>query len=102
MRSVPGLRFGLLLRRPPREDPRPGRNAIALPSHPTAVTCRRWNWRQSRRTQLTEATTSAFFIFDRLDGLAIDEPHAAVDELERLLLDRWPDCHLDRLERHAL
>ncbi|HEX2176812.1 MAG TPA: phenylalanine--tRNA ligase beta subunit-related protein, partial [Nocardioidaceae bacterium] len=49
------------------------------------VTCRRWNWRQGRRTQLTESTTRAFFVFDRLDGLAIDELHGAADELAGLL-----------------
>jgi DNA/RNA-binding domain of Phe-tRNA-synthetase-like protein len=30
------------------------------------VTCRRWNWRQEPRTQLTEATKNAFFVFDSL------------------------------------
>lgn len=62
------------------------------------VTCRRWNWRQGRRTQITDATTRAFFVFDRLEGLALDDLHVAVDELSGLLLDRWPDCHLSRLE----
>jgi DNA/RNA-binding domain of Phe-tRNA-synthetase-like protein len=65
------------------------------------VTCRRWNWRQGRRTQLTDDTTRAFFVFDRLDGLTVDELHDAADELSGLLRDRWPNCHLDRLERHA-
>jgi DNA/RNA-binding domain of Phe-tRNA-synthetase-like protein len=65
------------------------------------VTCRRWNWRQGRRTQLTDDTTRAFFVFDRLDGLAVDELHAAADELSHLLRDRWPTCDLDRLERRA-
>jgi DNA/RNA-binding domain of Phe-tRNA-synthetase-like protein len=65
------------------------------------VTCRRWNWRQGRRTQLTESTTRAFFVFDRVDGLTVDALHPAADELSHLLLDRWPDCHIDRLERHA-
>lgn len=65
------------------------------------VTCRRWNWRQGRRTQLTEETTRAFFVFDRLDGLGVDELHAAVDELAGLLRERWPACALDRIERGA-
>jgi DNA/RNA-binding domain of Phe-tRNA-synthetase-like protein len=65
------------------------------------VTCRRWNWRQGRRTQLTGDTTRAFFVFDRLDGLTVDELYHAADELSELLRDRWPNCHLDRLERHA-
>jgi DNA/RNA-binding domain of Phe-tRNA-synthetase-like protein len=63
------------------------------------VTCRRWNWRQGRRTQLTADTTRAFFVFDRLDGLTVDELHHAADELSDLLLDRWPSCHLERVER---
>ena len=45
------------------------------------VTCRRWNWRQGRRTALTEDTTRALFIFDRLEPLALDALEAAVDEL---------------------
>jgi DNA/RNA-binding domain of Phe-tRNA-synthetase-like protein len=65
------------------------------------VTCRRWNWRQGRRTQLTDATTRAFFVFDRLDGLPVDWLHHAADELSQLLRDRWPDCRLERLERAA-
>jgi DNA/RNA-binding domain of Phe-tRNA-synthetase-like protein len=65
------------------------------------VTCRRWNWRQGRRTQLTEDTTRAFFVFDRLDGLTVAELHDAADELSDLLRDRWPSCHLDRIERPA-
>jgi DNA/RNA-binding domain of Phe-tRNA-synthetase-like protein len=65
------------------------------------VTCRRWNWRQGRRTQLTEATTRAFFVFDRLDGLTVDELHAAADELSALLVARWPHVQLNRVERRA-
>lgn len=30
------------------------------------VTCRRWNWRQGRRTALTEESTTALFIIDAL------------------------------------
>jgi DNA/RNA-binding domain of Phe-tRNA-synthetase-like protein len=65
------------------------------------VTCRRWNWRQGRRTQLTEDSTRALFVFDRLNGLAIDELHKAADELSDLLRDRWPNCHLQRVEGRA-
>lgn len=46
------------------------------------VTCRRWNWRQGRRTRLTEHTTSALFIFDALAPMSDGELHAAADELE--------------------
>jgi DNA/RNA-binding domain of Phe-tRNA-synthetase-like protein len=64
------------------------------------VTCRRWNWRQGRRTQLTAGTTRAFFVFDRLDGVGLGELRQAADELCELLLARWPAALLDRVERH--
>jgi DNA/RNA-binding domain of Phe-tRNA-synthetase-like protein len=46
-----------------------------------AVTCRRWNWRQARRTQLREDTTVALFILDALDPVTGEELHAAADDL---------------------
>jgi DNA/RNA-binding domain of Phe-tRNA-synthetase-like protein len=45
------------------------------------VTCRRWNWRQGRRTQLTPDTTSALFILDALEPMTDDALTAAGDEL---------------------
>ena len=45
------------------------------------VTCRRWNWRQARRTQLGEDTTSALFILDALDPMTDEALHAAADDL---------------------
>jgi DNA/RNA-binding domain of Phe-tRNA-synthetase-like protein len=45
------------------EHPRPGEVVWA---DELGVTCRRWNWRQGRRTQLTPHTTAAYFVFDAL------------------------------------
>jgi DNA/RNA-binding domain of Phe-tRNA-synthetase-like protein len=45
------------------------------------VTCRRWNWRQGRRTQLREDTTTALFILDALDPLSDEALQAAADDL---------------------
>ncbi|MGH3300026.1 MAG: B3/B4 domain-containing protein [Trebonia sp.] len=45
------------------------------------VTCRRWNWRQARRTQLREDTTTALFILDALDPVTNEALHAAGDDL---------------------
>ncbi|MDQ1248621.1 MAG: hypothetical protein QG597_2994 [Actinomycetota bacterium] len=45
------------------------------------VTCRRWNWRQGRRTQLRDDTTSALFILDALVPMADDALRAATDVL---------------------
>jgi len=66
-------------------------NGQTVVEHPTAgevvwcddtgVTCRRWNWRQGRRTQLTDETTSALFILDALEPMSDDALTAAGDEL---------------------
>jgi DNA/RNA-binding domain of Phe-tRNA-synthetase-like protein len=45
------------------------------------VTCRRWNWRQARRTQLGEDTTAALFILDALDPMTDEALYVAVDDL---------------------
>jgi DNA/RNA-binding domain of Phe-tRNA-synthetase-like protein len=66
-------------------------DGVAVIEHPDAgevvwcddagVTCRRWNWRQGRRTQLREDTTAALFILDALDPMTDKEVHAAADDL---------------------
>ncbi len=45
------------------------------------VTCRRWNWRQGKRTQLTQDSTSALFILDALDPITDIELIAIGNEL---------------------
>lgn len=45
------------------------------------VTCRRWNWRQGRRTGLTETTDTAFFILDALAPMTDEQLTAAADAL---------------------
>ena len=56
------------------------------------VTCRRWNWRQEPRTQLTHGTTRAFFVFDRIPPhQALD---AAVQELIENLRARSPEAQI--------
>ena len=66
-------------------------DGIAVTEHPdpgevvwcdkAGVTCRRWNWRQARRTQLRDDTTTALFILDALDPLTDEALHAAADDL---------------------
>ncbi|MDZ5662238.1 phenylalanine--tRNA ligase beta subunit-related protein [Nocardioides sp. S-58] len=69
------------------ENPEPGevvwRDAVG-------VTCRRWNWRQCRRTQLTPQTTSAVFILDALAPLSDGALVAAGDELAEHLARLGP------------
>jgi DNA/RNA-binding domain of Phe-tRNA-synthetase-like protein len=45
------------------------------------ITCRRWNWRQTTRTQLSDDTTAALFILDALEPLTADALHSAADDL---------------------
>jgi len=54
------------------------------------VTCRRWNWRQARRTQLRDDTTTALFILDALDPVTDQALHAAADDLTEHLTRLGP------------
>ncbi len=45
------------------------------------VTCRRWNWRQAHRTQLTPETSTALFILDALDPMTDQALNAAAEDL---------------------
>ncbi len=47
----------------------------------SGVTCRRWNWRQCRRTALREDTTAALFVLDALAPMSDDGLRAAVEDL---------------------
>ena len=65
-------------RRPVIEHPDPGE---VVWCDDAGVTCRRWNWRQARRTQLGDDTTTALFIFDALDPMTDAALQAAADDL---------------------
>jgi DNA/RNA-binding domain of Phe-tRNA-synthetase-like protein len=58
------------------------------------VTCRRWNWRQGRRTQLTADTTTALFILDALTPMTDDALTAAADDLLTHLRRIAPDLRV--------
>jgi DNA/RNA-binding domain of Phe-tRNA-synthetase-like protein len=60
------------------------------------VTCRRWNWRQARRTQLVDETTTALFILDALDPMTDAALDAATDELVTHLTRLGPDVRVGR------
>lgn len=60
------------------------------------VTCRRWNWRQARRTQLRDDTGTALFILDALNPVTDDELGSAADELGALLAGLGPDVRVAR------
>jgi len=81
-------------------------DGIAVIEHPdpgevawcddAGVTCRRWNWRQARRTQLREDTTAALFILDALDPMTDEALHAAADDLVIHLTRLGPDVRAVR------
>jgi hypothetical protein len=81
-------------------------DGIAVTEHPdqgevvwcddAGVTCRRWNWRQARRTQLREDTTAALFILDALDPLTDQALHAAADDLAARLTRLGPGVRTAR------
>jgi DNA/RNA-binding domain of Phe-tRNA-synthetase-like protein len=81
-------------------------DGIAVTEHPEAgevvwrddagVTCRRWNWRQARRTQLREDTTTALFILDALDPVTGEALHTAADDLAARLALLGPDVRSAR------
>ncbi|MGH3337104.1 MAG: B3/B4 domain-containing protein, partial [Nocardioides sp.] len=58
------------------------------------VTCRRWNWRQARRTQLSDDTTTAVFILDALDPMTDQQVQAATDELSSHVIRLGPDIRV--------
>ena len=60
------------------------------------VTCRRWNWRQAKRTQLTDRTSAALFILEALEPLTDDALHSAADDLTAQLRRLGPDVQLAR------
>jgi DNA/RNA-binding domain of Phe-tRNA-synthetase-like protein len=78
---------------PATEHPEPGEVAWC---DDEGVTCRRWNWRQGRRTQLRDDTTSALFIFDALAPLTDGALEAAADALVEQLVGFGPDVTVTR------
>ena len=55
------------------------------------VTCRRWNWRQGRRTQLHDGTFTALFILDALDPMTDEALTAAAEDLVAHLTRLGPE-----------
>ncbi len=58
------------------------------------VTCRRWNWRQVARTRLTEETTNAIFMLERLEPMSLEELKQAGEELADLLAELSPEVRI--------
>jgi DNA/RNA-binding domain of Phe-tRNA-synthetase-like protein len=66
------------------------------------VTCRRWNWRQCVRTRITEETTDALFLLERLAPMSLEELDAAGKELVKMLEEITPEVRVEsRLVGHG-
>lgn len=78
---------------PANEPPSPGEVVWA---DDLGVTCRRWNWRQCTRTRLTESSTSALFLLERLAPLPLEALDAAGDALLTRLRARTPDLRAEQ------
>ena len=75
------------------EHPDPGE---VVWSDDLGVTCRRWNWRQGRRTQLTDDTTTAVFFLDALDPFTDEQLIAVADDLVSNLSRLGPNVNTAR------
>lgn len=73
---------------PVTEQPEPGE---VVWCDDDGVTCRRWNWRQTTRTQLRDDTTAALFILDALAPLTNDGLQSAAADLLANLASTNPD-----------
>jgi len=66
-------------------------NGVPVSEHPdpgeiiwrddVGATCRRWNWRQCKRTAITTASINLWFVIDRLPPMSIDDLKRAGDLL---------------------
>lgn len=85
------------------------REGVAVIEHPTpgevvwaddlGVSCRRWNWRQGTRTRLTEESTDALFLLERLEPYPLAALDAAGGAVLRAISARCPAAII---ERHLL
>jgi DNA/RNA-binding domain of Phe-tRNA-synthetase-like protein len=64
------------------EGPRPGE---VVWRDDIGATCRAWNWRQGRRTRITERSENVYFLLESLHTDAHGRLEPAADELEAVL-----------------
>jgi DNA/RNA-binding domain of Phe-tRNA-synthetase-like protein len=58
----------------------------------SGVTCRRWNWRQCHRTQLTTKTKNAYFVLDRVPPYSMESLYMAGEELMTYIKQYFPSA----------
>lgn len=72
---------------PAVENPEPGE---IVWRDEEGVTCRRWNWRQCKRTAITAASQDLWFVIDRLPPMSIDDLQRAGEALAAGLISASP------------
>jgi DNA/RNA-binding domain of Phe-tRNA-synthetase-like protein len=87
------------------DEPFDGADPASSDAHPdpgevvwkdsAGVTCRRWNWRQCRRTRLVPETLNAYFVLDRLAPYPLESFDAATGELRAHLKRLSPACEIE-------
>jgi DNA/RNA-binding domain of Phe-tRNA-synthetase-like protein len=78
---------------PASSDAHPDPNEVVW-KDPAGVTCRRWNWRQCRRTRLVPETVNAYFVLDRLAPFPVGALEAAAQELRAHVSRLSPACEV--------
>lgn len=73
-------------------NPKPGE---VIWSDREGVTCRRWNWRQCRRTRLEPDSTAAYFLLEAIGEYPTERLEEAGADLRGQLRDRCPDVTLE-------
>jgi DNA/RNA-binding domain of Phe-tRNA-synthetase-like protein len=59
------------------------------------VTCRRWNWRQGRRTMVTPGSTALWLVLEALEPMSADRLKAAAEHLSDVILALCPDARVE-------
>jgi DNA/RNA-binding domain of Phe-tRNA-synthetase-like protein len=78
------------------ENPEPGE---IVWRDDVGVTCRRWNWRQCRRTAIHASTADFWFVFDRLPPMDLEDLRHAGESLIAAMQAASPRCEV---ESHVL
>jgi DNA/RNA-binding domain of Phe-tRNA-synthetase-like protein len=58
------------------------------------VTCRRWNWRQGRRTMITAKSTSFWLVLEALGPVAPERLNRAAAQLTKVIASLCPDVEI--------
>ncbi len=67
------------------KEPRPPHEGEVIYRDDISAICRRWNWREAKRTKLTEGTKNSILVIEGLPPVTRDEIETATKELAKLV-----------------